>query len=205
VLKSVQMELRTAEVPVRFLKDQDGRVSHHKRAGWLSPWLAGWINLRSMLVHGAEFFALRPGLSLLAVGLLLTLPLSLGPISLGHYTFSLYWMLFGMTMSVVGLQSFYLGCLSQLFHDYSGLARARWLRVFSYNRSVGSSAALTLFGLGCLVPLIAQYFSYGLTLSGRIGFPNHLAILGLLAVIIGFANFIFTLVLHSATLSVKRK
>src|SRR5258708_38305927 len=58
VLKSVQMELRTAEVPVRFLKDQDGRVSHHKRAGWLSPWLAGWINLRSMLVHGAEFFAL---------------------------------------------------------------------------------------------------------------------------------------------------
>lgn len=205
VLKSVQMELRTAEVPVRFLKDQDGRVSHHKRAGWLSPWLAGWINLRSMLVHGAEFFALRPGLVLLCAGLLLTLPLSLGPISFGHYTFSLYWMLFGMTLSVVGLQSFYLGCLSQLFHDYSGLARTRWLRIFSYNRSVGSSAILTLFGLGCLGPLIAQYFSYGLTLSGRIGFPNHLAIVGLLAIIIGFANFIFTLVLHSATLSVKRK
>ena len=45
VVKSVQMELRTAEVPVRFLKDREGRVSHHKRSGWLSPWIAGWTNL----------------------------------------------------------------------------------------------------------------------------------------------------------------
>lgn len=204
VLKSVQMELRTAEVPVRFLKDPNGRVSHHKRAGWLSPWMAGWINLRSMLVHGAEFFALRPGLALLTLGLMLTVPLSLGPVSVGPYTLSLYWMLFGMTLSVVGLQSFYLGCLSQLFHDYGGRARARWLRIFSYNRSVISSAVLIVSGLGCLVPLVAQYFRYGLTLSGRIGFPNHLAILGLLLVIMGFANFVFTLVLHSAMLSVKK-
>ncbi|MEA2159070.1 MAG: hypothetical protein QOD66_1450, partial [Solirubrobacteraceae bacterium] len=48
VLKSVQMELRTTEVPVRFLKDQEGRLSHHKRAGWFSPWQAAWINLRAM-------------------------------------------------------------------------------------------------------------------------------------------------------------
>ena len=34
VLKSVRMELRTAEVPVRFLKDAQGRLSHHKRSGW---------------------------------------------------------------------------------------------------------------------------------------------------------------------------
>ncbi len=100
VVKSVQMELRIAEVPVTFLKDREGRVSHHKRAGWLSPWLAGWSNLRSMLVHGAEFFALRPGLFLLAIGLALTLPLSLGPVSIGSFTFSLYWMLLGMTLSV---------------------------------------------------------------------------------------------------------
>src|SRR3546814_5599298 len=40
VLKSVHMELRTAEVPVRFYKDRDGRVSHHVRTGWFSPWHA---------------------------------------------------------------------------------------------------------------------------------------------------------------------
>ena len=40
VLKSVHMQLRTAEVPIRFLKDREGRLSHHKRAGWFSPWQA---------------------------------------------------------------------------------------------------------------------------------------------------------------------
>src|ERR1035441_1958104 len=205
VLKSVQMELRTSEVPVRFLKDRDGRVSHHKRAGWFSPWLAGWINLRSMLVHGAEFFTLRPGAALFTVGLLLTLPLSAGPLSIGRHTLSLYWMLLGTTLSVVGLQSFYLGCLSQLFHDYSGRARSRWLRVFSYSRSVIASVALTSSGLVCLTPLIAQYLSYGFTLAGDIGFPHHFAILGLLFIILGFSNFVFTLVLHSASLAVFKR
>jgi len=203
VLKSVQMELGRAEVPVRFLKDREGRLSHHKRAGWLSPWQAGWINLRSMLIHGAEFFAFRPGIWLLGVGLLITLALSQGPLSVGGHTFSLYWMLLGMTLSIAGLQSFYLGCLSQLFHDYTGRARARWLRVFSYNRSVMASAVSAALGLGCLAPLLREYFSYGFTLSGMPSQPEHLAILGLLLSITGFANFVFTLVLHGAVFSMK--
>jgi len=204
VLKSVQMELRTAEVPVRFLRDREGRVSHHKRAGWLSPWIAGWINLRSMLINGADSFALRPGLVLLAAGLLLTLPLSLGPISLGPYVFSLHWMLVGVTLSFAGLQCFFLGCLSQLFHDYTGRARRRWLRIFSYNRSLAASVLLVLGGIGCSVPLIGEYLSDGFTLSGNIGARNHLAILGLLGIVTGFTNFVFTLVLHAASLSAKK-
>ena len=54
--------------PVTFLKDREGRLSHHKRSGWFSPWQAAWINLRAMFVYGADFFVLRPGLVLLALG-----------------------------------------------------------------------------------------------------------------------------------------
>ena len=204
VVKSVQMELRTSEVPVNFLRDREGRESHHKRAGWRSPWIAGWNNLRSMLVHGAEFFALRPGLALLGIGLALTLPLSFGPVSIGPYSFSIYWMLLGMTLSVAGLQSFYLGCLSQLFHDYNGSARARWLRIFRYNRSIAFSGVLAALGVGGLLPLTREYFLYRLTLTGTIDFRNHLAILGLLFLLMSAANFIFTLVLHAAALSAER-
>ena len=32
------------------LKDAEGRFSHHARAGWMSPWQAGWINLKAMFV-----------------------------------------------------------------------------------------------------------------------------------------------------------
>jgi hypothetical protein len=205
VLKSVQMKLATAEVPVRFLKDRDGRVSHHRRAGWLSPWMAGWINLRSMLVHGAEFFALKPGVMLFMLGLLLTLPLSFGPVMLGGLTFSLYSMLLGVVLTTVGLQSFYMGCLSQLFHDYGGGARARWLTLFSYNRSVVGSALVLLCGFGFLCPLLAEYHARGFSLSRQIGPVHHLAITGLLLLMIGFVNFIFTLVLHAAAFHVRQR
>ena len=60
VLKSVRMGLRTTEVPVTFYKDRNGRQSHHKRAGWFSPFQAAWINLRAMFIHGAEFFLFKP-------------------------------------------------------------------------------------------------------------------------------------------------
>ena len=77
------MQLRTAEVPVRFLKDRNGRVSHHKRMGWFSPWQAAWINLRAMFVYGADFFVLRPGLAMLWMGVLLMLAVMFGPITIG--------------------------------------------------------------------------------------------------------------------------
>ena len=78
VLKSVRMGLRTTEVPVTFYSDRNGRLSHHKRSGWFSPFQAAWINLRVMFVHGAEFFLFKPGIVLFCLGLLLTLPLSFG-------------------------------------------------------------------------------------------------------------------------------
>ena len=37
VLKSVRMELATTEVPVTFLKDREGRLSHHKRSRLVLP------------------------------------------------------------------------------------------------------------------------------------------------------------------------
>ena len=111
VLKAVRMELRTTEVPIRFLKDREGRLSHHKRAGWLEPWKAAWINLRAMFIYGTDFFVLKPGLAMLALGLILTLPLSFGAVTIGPITFSLYWMLAGVALTTLGLQNFYLGCL----------------------------------------------------------------------------------------------
>src|SRR4029453_4547544 len=143
VLKSVRMNLRTAEVPVRFLKDPEGRVSHHKRAGWLSPWLAAWINLKAMFVYGADFFLFRPGLLLLFLFfcLLLTLPMTFGPVYLGPLAFSMHWMLVGLTFCVLGLHGFYVGCIAQIFFDYSGKSTRKWLRLFSYTRSVLVSAS----------------------------------------------------------------
>jgi glycosyltransferase involved in cell wall biosynthesis len=200
VLKSVHLQLRTAEVPVRFLKDREGRLSHHKRSGWLSPWKAAWINLRAMFIYGADFFVLKPGLLLLVAGLALTLPLTVGPIKIGAVTFSLYWMLFGLAATVLGLQGFYLGCLAQLLYDFTGQARRRWLRVFPYSRTVIASTAGFLGGLGLLVPLIVTYIQNDLALPSDLGAPSHMAVTGILLILAGFLTFVFTLLLHAAAL-----
>ena len=199
VLKSVHLRLRTAEVPVRFLKDREGRLSHHKRSGWFSPWQAAWINLRAMFIYGADFFVLKPGLFLLAVGLLLTLPLSFGPIRIGPVTFSLYWMLAGVTLTLLGLQGVYLGSLARLFYDFTGRERRRLLAWFPYTRTVLASGALGFLGLGLTVPLILLYLRSGLTLPPDTGAATHLAITGLLFVLAGFFSFVFVLLVHAAS------
>jgi glycosyltransferase involved in cell wall biosynthesis len=201
VLKSVHMDLVTAEVPVRFLRDPEGRVSHHKRSGWFSPWKAAWQNLRAMFVYGADFFVLRPGLVLLALGLLLTVPLSLGPIDIGFATLSLYTMLFGLALTAVGLQSFLLGCIAQLLFDYTGRAKRRWMRVFPYTRTVAISCLLIALGVAAVAPLLITYVSNDFRLGDPGNIENHLAVFGLELVIMGFQLFTFTLVLHGATLA----
>jgi glycosyltransferase involved in cell wall biosynthesis len=205
VLKSVHMDLKTAEVPVRFLKDQEGRFSHHKRAGWFSPWHAGWINLKAMFIYGADFFLFRPGLLLLLIGLLLTLPMTFGPITIGPVTFSLYWMLLGLTLSVLGLHGFYVGCIVRTFFDYGGASTRRWLRMFSYTRSVVLSALAVLAGAALAAPLVYQYLRSGFRFSGNVFPANYMAVTGLLFVIGGCMNFTFTLALHAAASNVKRR
>jgi glycosyltransferase involved in cell wall biosynthesis len=197
VLKSVRMGLRTVEVPVSFYKDREGRLSHHKRSGWTSPFKAAWINLRAMFVYGAEFFMLKPGLVLLALGLVLTLPLSFGPISVGSVTFSLYWMLIGVTLAVIGLQSFFFGCLAQVFCDYSDRSRIRWGRIFPYTRTVLVSMAVLVCGLCLVLSLVVWYLAHDLSLPAASAVVNHLAVTGLLLTILGFSTFCFTLLFHA--------
>ena len=193
------MRLRTAEVPVSFLRDREGRLSHHKRAGWFSPFHAAWINVRAMFVYGAEFFTFRPGLAILALGLLLTLPLAGGPVVVGRIHFSLYWMLLGLTLTVVGLQSFFVGCLAQVLHDYTGLARRRWRRIFPYTRTVLLSTIAFMVGFALAATLLVDYIRSNLALSPADHIP-YLGVLGLVLLIGSFLTFCFNLLLHALVL-----
>ncbi|HEX3772540.1 MAG TPA: glycosyltransferase [Polyangiaceae bacterium] len=206
VLKSVHMKLRTEEVPIRFLKDQDGRTSHHKRAGWFSPWQAAWINLRAMFIYGAAFFLYRPGLLFAVLGAALMLPLSFGPIAVGRVVFSLHWMLLGLTLATLGLQCTYLGILAQVFFDYSGATTKRWFDRFPYTRTVFTAAGVFAAGLVLTGWLLVHYVTHGLRLDDPSAVSvNHLGVTGLFFLIAGFVTFTFTLLLHSTAVIVWRK
>jgi hypothetical protein len=204
-LKSVQMELRTTEVPVRFLKDREGRLSHHRRSGWLSPWKAAWINLRAMFVYGSGFFVFKPGLVLMILGALLTVPLSFGNIQLGSVGLSLNWQFLGVALLTSGAQAFFLGCIAQVLFDYTGRQRRRWLRIFPYTRTVLIAFALVVAGIALAIPLVATYIGNGLALEQADALPNHLAVTGGALAILGVQLFVFTLLLHGAVVATTQR
>ncbi len=201
VLKSVHMELETVEVPVTFLKDQEGRVSHHKREGWFSPWKAAWINLRAMFIYGADFFLLRPGLLLALIGALLVYPVSWSNLDLGVIELSLNFQFLGATVLAVGVQAFFMGCIAQVLFDYTGRRTRRWLRLFPYTRSTLIAFALAFAGIVLAVPLLHEYVTSDYSLSAADIPENHLAVTGLTLMILAAQLFTFTLVLHGAVLA----
>jgi glycosyltransferase involved in cell wall biosynthesis len=208
IIKSIHMGFRNTEVPIHFLKDREGRVSHLKRGGFwtfLAPWYAGWITLRAMFTFGADYFLFKPGILMLAVGLLLTLPLSFGPIVLfGWLGLSLHWMLLGLSLSMLGAQMILMGIVAKVLYDYGGRVTQKWLDIFNYNRAMLVSAALLVTGVACASPLVGTYLKLKLALPLELGWENYLAVTGLLCVVLSFLLFSFTLLLH-ATESVKKR
>jgi glycosyltransferase involved in cell wall biosynthesis len=192
VLKASRLGLRITEVPIKFYKDREGRLSHHKRLGFWSPWYAGWINLKAMLVYTPDTFLLAPGVLFFLLGSLLTISLSFGPYSIGPIGFNLYWMLLGMTLAVLGYGCFQIGVLARLNHGLrSGIERPVAERL-SYDR--GMAIAAILIGLGLLLTgrFLWQYIADGFRLSQ----VSHSAVLGLFLIVIGFQTFGFTLLIE---------
>jgi hypothetical protein len=157
-----------------------------------------------MFVYGAASFLYRPGILMAALGVALVLPLSLGPVTVGPVTFSLHWMLLGLTLGTLGLQSAYLGVLAQVFFDYSGDRTKLWFDRFPYTRTVLVAAAAFATGLVLTTFLLVYYVRHGLRLTADLGI-NHLAVTGLFLMIAGFVTFTFTLLLHSTAVVVWRR
>ena len=194
VLKAARLNLVTAEVPVKFYKDREGRFSHHRRMGWLSPWIAGWLNLKVMLVYTPDSFLLKPGILLAVIGAVISAALARGPVTIGGVGFSLYWMLFGVTCVTLGYSSIQIGVLARVMHGLRPRSLKRLRKVLSYDRGMLLAGGCVLIGAVLLGILVYQYLHSHFQLFEI----SHPAIFGLLLIIVGFQTFCFTLLLEMA-------
>ncbi len=192
ILKAHKLGMRTTEVPVRFWKDRDGRESHLKRGGWRTPWVAGWNSLRVMFLYAPDFFLLRPGAVLLALGLLLAAALTGGPFTTLGVGFNLHWMLLGAVAATVGYSLLQLALLARVFYDFDPSQTERLLTRLTYNRGMLASALLVIAGAAPNAVLLARWLSNDFRLSAI----QYSSVLGLLLVVLGFQTFGFTLLLH---------
>jgi hypothetical protein len=149
-------------VPVTFYRDRDGRLSHHKRSGLLSPWIAGWVNLKVMLVFSAEKFFTWPALALLVTGLSLTGVTIIDHLSGGTLGFGSATLLTSMTAVAMGVLFFQLGMMPQLLHKFSSRFERKLSELATYNRGMVVAGALFFGSLLSFAFFISGFTRLGL-------------------------------------------
>jgi len=192
VLKAARLRLKIDEVPVSFYKDREGRFSHHKRAGFWSPWVAGWINLKVMLVYSPDSFLIKPGIAFMIFGLFSSIALSFGAIQIASFGFDMHWMLVGLSSAVLGYALFQTGIFSRIFHGFRSGIEIKLSNFLTYDR--GMVLAGTLVATGSIFDAL---FVWGYIKSNFLAIDySHIAVLGLLFIVLGIQTFSFTLVLE---------
>jgi hypothetical protein len=192
ILKARKLRMRTTEVPVRFWKDREGRESHLRRGGRLTPWIAGWDSLRVMFLYAPDFFLLRPGLVLTALGTAIAAALAPGPFTAAGVGFNLHWMLLGIVVATVGYSAVQLALLARVFYDFDSRQTDKLTGTLTYNRGMAASGGLILAGTAPNAVLLAHWLGNDFHLESI----QYSAVFGLLLLILGFQTFGFTLLLH---------
>ena len=102
------------EIPVAFFKEPAGRLSHHKRASWTSPFKAGWGTLRVTFTYLFDRIFVLPGLFIGALGTLSNVAVSSSPdsvlekLQLGFLAQTML-----LSLTILGSGAFALGSISQ--------------------------------------------------------------------------------------------
>jgi len=189
VLKSIKLRLKVTEVPIRFYKDREGRLSHHKRTGWFSPWLAGWINLRVMLEYTPQTFLKIPGVLMSIIGFVLTAIVFWNRLTNTDSVFALHSLLFGVLLFVVGLSFYQSSILAEIYYGFDPEKIKKYRRRISYNRMMLIAFFLSVAGIVFVVYFLNYFIKSGFTMTGI----AYSLIFGIVSFIVCFQTFTFAL------------
>ena len=150
VVKATLAHLDLREVPTTLAKDGRSRPPH------LLSFRDGWRHLRFLLLFSPRWLFLYPGITLLAVGLLVGAVLLPGPLTIGRVSFDVHTFLVAALCIIVGLQSISFAIIGRRFASrYGFIPRSghydKLLEALTLERILLASIALMLLGIGALV------------------------------------------------------
>jgi len=189
VLKSIKLRLKVTEVPIRFYKDREGRLSHHKRTGWFSPWLAGWINLRVMLEYTPQTFLKIPGILMSIIGFVFTAIVFWNRLTNTDSVFALHSLLFGVLLFVVGLSFYQSSILAEIYYGFDPEKTKKYRRRISYNRMMLIAFFLGVAGIAFAVYFLNYFIKGGFIMTGI----AYSLIFSIVSFIVCFQTFTFAL------------
>ena len=152
VVKAQMHGLRITEVPITLSPDGRGRPPHLR---WNRD---GWRSLRFYLLMSPRWFFAIPGLTLLVCGVIVSIVLLPGPISLMSITFDYHTLMYSTSAIVLGYQSVLLFIFAKLMAIESGLHPATTKSWFLEQRRTLERCiviAITLAAVGVVFGIIA--------------------------------------------------
>jgi glycosyltransferase involved in cell wall biosynthesis len=193
IIKAVRLRLSIGEVPVHFFKDRKGRLSHHLRSGWLSPWKAGWSNMRAMFTFAPDLLFVPAGILLFYLGFGGSTLLLGGPVQTPWFVFTLNSLLFSVALSMLGFSLFSGGWVVKLYFNFDPEITRRFYERWTYNRLMAISGILLILGLIPTISLIWQWIAGGFSLHS-FAFSN---VYGLQLIMLSAQLFSFTLMVQA--------
>jgi hypothetical protein len=127
IVSSRNLGARITEIPVNFYKEPIGRISHHKRNGWLTPFKAGWGTLRVTVAFSFDRLLELPGRFIGILGMAFTLAIAINPIYFRqHFSIGVVADALLFTISVFGFFMFSVGRLCHFIY-FKNSKRLEWL------------------------------------------------------------------------------
>lgn len=109
VVKATMYGLKIAEVPTTLSPDGRSRAPH------LRSFRDGWRHLKFLLLHSPDWLFLYPGMVFCILGLVITVSLMFGPVTLGGVTFDIHTMLYGSAMIMIGANMIFFSLFTRIY------------------------------------------------------------------------------------------
>jgi len=114
LIKAGVLGLRVEEIPCSLYKDQRDRKPH------LKTWRDGWRHLKFILIFAPKWLFLIPGVGLLVLGLIPTIILMFGKITLGSIEIDSHFIMVFSILVICGYQIIWLYRFGYYFVAFSG-------------------------------------------------------------------------------------
>lgn len=128
LIKAGVLNLNVKEVNISLYQDTRGRPPH------LKTWRDGWRHLKFILTFAPKYVFYYPGLILIGLGVLVSLFVTFGPISIGGIPFDYNFMFLGTVLGVSGYQLLWLSKFERHYVAIVGYLENKLLLEFSLDK-----------------------------------------------------------------------
>jgi glycosyltransferase involved in cell wall biosynthesis len=149
VVQATLHEYRIAEVPTTLKKDGRSRPPH------LRSWRDGWRHLKFLLMYSPNWLFLYPGVVAVVLGLLLTVILQVGAVTVTFITFDINTLLYTTALFIVGVNLVLFSAYTRVYAIQNGFIRPKLGIAERIDTESGIIIGAGMFLLGLIMTIVA--------------------------------------------------